>query len=56
MKGNKNLRKKAVQYLTTDVWRVNLAERTAVMSLLIRQLRVILLTLRGFDQDRCSVR
>ncbi len=56
MDAEKSLKDKVSQYLATDVWRVSLAETTALWSFLIRQLRVLILTFRGFDQDKCSLR
>ena len=44
------------KFLTTDIWRVRLEDLPFGKSFLIKQLRIILLALRGFDEDRCFSR
>jgi membrane protein len=46
----------AVDFITIDVWRVRLEDLPFVKSFAIKQLRIILLTLRGFDEDKCFSR
>jgi len=48
--------KKIITFLTTDVWRIRLSDLSRSKSFLIKQLRVILLSLRGFDEDKCQLR
>lgn len=43
-------------YLREGVWRVKLSGMPPKRAFLIRQLRVVLLTLRGFVEDRCQLR
>jgi membrane protein len=47
---------KAIDFITVDIWRVRLEELPFGKSLLIRQLRIILLALRGFYKDNCFFR
>jgi len=47
---------RAVRFVTVDVWRIRLEELPFGKSFLIRQLRIFLLALRGFDEDRCFFR
>lgn len=47
---------KAVQYLKTDIWRIRRESLPRSQSLLIRNLRVIMLTLRGLTEDRWQLR
>jgi membrane protein len=43
-------------FITTDIWRIRLADLPFGKSLLIRQLRIIILAIRGYDEDKCFVR
>jgi membrane protein len=45
-----------VQFLRGDLWRIRLRDQSRRRSFLIRQLRVIMLSLRGYDEDKCSLR
>ncbi len=45
-----------VDYLGIGIWRVRIKDMPARRSFMVRQLRIFLLTLRGFDQDRCQLR
>ena len=47
---------KVIDFITIDIWRVRLEDLPFGKSFLIKQLRIILLTLRGFDEDRCFAR
>lgn len=47
---------RAVDFVRVDIWRMQLEELPLGKSFLIRQLRVIALTLRGFDEDKCFMR
>jgi membrane protein len=47
---------RAVQFLRHDVWRLRSRDLPPSRSFLIRQLRIVLLALRGFRSDRCSLR
>jgi membrane protein len=43
-------------FLTHDVWRIRLRDQSRRRSLSIRVLRIVLLSLRGFEQDKCMLR
>ena len=47
---------KIIQFLTTDIWRIRLKDLPRKKSLLIKQLRTVLLALRRFDEDKCVLR
>ena len=48
--------KKIIDFLRLGIWRIRLKELPRKKSFLIRQLRIILLAIRGFDEDRCGLR
>jgi membrane protein len=43
-------------FIRTDIWRIRLAELPLGKSFLIKQLRIIILAIRGYDEDRCMLR
>jgi len=43
-------------FIRDDIWRVRLADLPFGKSFLIKQLRIIILAIRGFDEDRCLLR
>jgi len=45
-----------VNFIRSDIWRIRLSDLPRTKSLLIKQLRIILLSLRGFNEDRCQLR
>jgi len=47
---------RAIEFITTDIWRVRLEDLPFGKSFLIKQLRIIILTVRGFDKDKCFIR
>ncbi|MDX1708961.1 MAG: YihY/virulence factor BrkB family protein [Desulfobacterales bacterium] len=47
---------KCINFVRTDIWRIRLEEVPFGKSFLLRQLRVIILTLRGYNEDRCLLR
>jgi membrane protein len=47
---------RAVEFIATDIWRVRLEDLPFGRSFLIKQLRIIILTLRSFDEDKCFLR
>ncbi len=47
---------RAIEFTTTDIWRARLEDLPFGKSFLIKQLRIIILTLRGFDEDKCFFR
>ncbi|MFC1703916.1 YihY/virulence factor BrkB family protein [Candidatus Omnitrophota bacterium] len=48
--------KKVLTFIKTDIWRMRLKTMSRRKSFLIKQLRVVLLALRGFDEDKCQLR
>ena len=47
---------KIIAFLQTDIWRIRVKQVKGPRSLLITQLRIILLAIRGFDEDKCTLR
>ena len=47
---------KLIHFITTDIWRIQLKNVSRTRSFFIKQLRIILLALRGFDEDKCQLR
>ncbi len=47
---------KVNSYLNTDIWRIRLADYPRTKSLLLQQLRIIALALRGYREDSCKFR
>ncbi|MBU1863664.1 MAG: YihY/virulence factor BrkB family protein [Candidatus Omnitrophica bacterium] len=47
---------KIKQFLTVDIWRMRLKTLPRSRSILINSLRIILLALRGFAEDKCMLR
>jgi len=45
-----------IKFITTDIWRIRLKDLPAKKSFLIKQLRTVLLAVRGFDEDKCQLR
>jgi len=47
---------RAINFVTVDIWRLRLEDLPFGRSFLVKHLRIILLTLRGFVDDRCFSR
>lgn len=45
-----------IQFLQVDVWRIKANKLSKTRSFFIRQLRIILLAIRGFLEDKCQLR
>ena len=43
-------------FIRVDIWRMRLADLPFGKSFLIKQLRIVILALRGYDEDRCLLR
>lgn len=56
MKSIRTLISESIDFLKGDIWRVRLAGLSPTKSFFIKQLRTVLLTARGFDQDKCQLR
>lgn len=48
--------REAINFLKQDIWRIRLSELPRKKSFLIKQLRIILLVIKGFDEDKCALR
>ncbi len=47
---------KGLHFIKNDIWRLRLRDLPRPRSILIKHLRVVLLALRGFDEDKCQLR
>ncbi len=47
---------KVKKFLTQDIWRIRLKDLPRSKSLLVNYLRVVILALRGFAEDKCQLR
>ena len=47
---------KLIDFLRQDVWRIRSGTLPRKRSFLLKQLRIIILAFRGFDEDKCSLR
>jgi membrane protein len=45
-----------INFLKTDIWRIRLKNYPRSKSFFLRQLRIIVLAIRGFDEDKCRFR
>lgn len=45
-----------LKFAATDLWRIRLKEQSRPRSFLIRSLRIVVLAVRGFDEDKCLLR
>jgi membrane protein len=45
-----------IDFIKGDIWRIRLKDLPRKKSFLIKQLRIFLLSLRGFDEDKCQLR
>jgi membrane protein len=43
-------------FIRDDIWRIRLADLPFGKSFLIKQLRILILAIRGYDEDKCFVR
>ena len=47
---------RVIKFLRYDIWRMRLRDLSRLKSFLIRQLRITVLSVRGFEQDKCMFR
>ena len=45
-----------IDFIRQDLWRFRLNELPRKKSFLIKQLRIVILSFRGFDEDKCNLR
>ncbi len=56
MKKLRQLIKNLGEFLTAGIWKMHLYETSGVKTFLVKQLRIIMLALRGFSEDKVSLR
>ncbi len=44
-----------IDFITTDIWRIRLQDTPRSKSFFLKQLRIVILAVRGFDEDRCHL-
>ncbi|MFH1594508.1 MAG: YhjD/YihY/BrkB family envelope integrity protein [Candidatus Omnitrophota bacterium] len=47
---------KVLNFIKTDIWRIPIKSLPPAKSFFIKQLRIVLVALRGFDEDKCNLR
>ena len=47
---------KVINFLKTGIWRIRLKNYPPSKSFFLKQLRVVVLAVRGFDEDKCKFR
>ena len=47
---------KIINFIKADIWRISLNNLPRKKSFFIKQLRIVLLAIRGFDEDKCLLR
>lgn len=55
MKKLRNLIKWLIGFITYDIWRIRLSDLPKSRSFLLRQLRIIILAIKGFRDDKCQL-
>jgi membrane protein len=48
--------KRVITFLTVDIWKLRLENLSRVRALLVNQLRILILSLKGFEEDKLNVR
>ena len=48
--------KKIINFITRDIWRIKISKIPKNRFFIIRNLRIAILALRGFNEDKCSLR
>ena len=48
--------RKLIDFLKTGIWRIRMGSLSRPKAFLLKQLRVIVLAVSGFDEDMCSLR
>jgi membrane protein len=56
MRDNDSKLEKIKTFFETDVWNIQLEDLSRSKAILIKQLRVLLLAIRGFTEDKCQIR
>ncbi len=45
-----------IDFLSTDIWRIRIDSLTLSKALIVKPLRVVVLAVRGFDENKCSLK
>ena len=56
MKEREAVIRNIIHFITTDIWRIRLKDISRSKSFFLKPLRIIVLAVRGFDEDRCQLR
>ena len=56
MSNNQNLLQKIISFVQHDIWRVRRSSLPPGKSLFLNLVRVLILSVRGFDEDKCRLR
>ena len=56
MSNNQNLLQKIISFVQHDIWRVRRRSLPPGKSLFLNLVRVLILSVRGFGEDKCSLR
>ncbi|NQT32051.1 MAG: YihY/virulence factor BrkB family protein [Candidatus Omnitrophica bacterium] len=48
--------KKVLNFITTDIWRIQLQKISGAKAILIKQLRMVLVSFKGFNEDECQLK
>ena len=49
------LKTKVIHFVRTDIWRVRAKDLSRIRYFLVKQLRILILTVRGFGKDKCPL-
>ena len=47
--------KRIVTFLTVDIWKLRVEDLSRVRAILVNQLRILVLSLKGFQEDKLNV-
>jgi membrane protein len=50
------MKRKIIDFITRDIWRIKISKIPKSRFFIIRNLRIAILALRGFNEDKCSLR
>ena len=49
------LKAKIIEFIRVDIWRIRLKDLSRTKCFFVKQLRILILTIRGFAKDKCSL-
>jgi membrane protein len=50
------MKQRIINFITRDIWRINISKIPKNRFFIIRNMRIAILALRGFNEDKCSLR